>query len=226
MAAAIDPTEARFPLVPTTAGHYESFFLKLCRPGERLGAWIRYTVHKRPREAPVGSLWFTLFEEAGPRASKLTLPAPAAGGGGSWVRIGEASIGDGAAVGEAEAGVAWDIRFEAGESPLFHLPRDWMYRARLPRTKLLSPAPAARFDGRLSVDGREIAVEGWRGMVGHNWGRAARGALDLAPRADAGRLVARRGDREGEGRSAGHAVGGERSDRHRRPPPRPRRAAR
>lgn len=170
MAAAIDPTEARFPLVPTTAGHYESFFLKLCRPGERLGAWIRYTVHKRPREAPVGSLWFTLFEEAGPRASKLTLPAPAAGGGGSWVRIGEATIGDGAAVGEAEAGVAWDIRFEAGESPLFHLPRDWMYRARLPRTKLLSPAPAARFDGRLSVDGREIAVEGWRGMVGHNWG--------------------------------------------------------
>ena len=45
-----------------------------------------------------------------------------------------------------------------------------MYRARLPRTKLLTPAPAARFDGRLSVDGREIAVDGWRGMVGHNWG--------------------------------------------------------
>ena len=45
-----------------------------------------------------------------------------------------------------------------------------MYRARLPRTKLLSPAPAARFSGSLTVDGRSIDVDGWRGMAGHNWG--------------------------------------------------------
>jgi hypothetical protein len=125
VAAAVNPTEARFPAVPLKAGHYESFYLKLCRPGEPLGAWIRYTVHKRPREVPVGSLWFTLFEDDGPRASKLTLPAPVAGEDGEWIRVGEGS---------------------------------------------LSPAPAARFDGRLTVDSREIAVEGWRGMVGHNWG--------------------------------------------------------
>ena len=30
--------------------------------------------------------------------------------------------------------------------------------------------PGARFDGWLSVDGREIEVQAWRGMVGHNWG--------------------------------------------------------
>ncbi len=66
--------------------------------------------------------------------------------------------------------VAWELALEGAEVPLFHLPRAWMYRARLPRTKLLSPAPAARFSGRLSVDGREIAVDGWRGMAGHNWG--------------------------------------------------------
>jgi hypothetical protein len=169
VATAVNPTEARFPAVPAKAGHYESFYLKLCRLGEPLGAWIRYTVHKRPREAPLGSLWFTLFEEGGPRASKLTLPAPAAGGG-DWIRLGEARIGEGAAVGAAGPDVAWELRFAAGETPLFHFPRAWMYRARLPRTKLLSPAPAARFDGRLSVDGREITVDGWRGMVGHNWG--------------------------------------------------------
>jgi hypothetical protein len=169
VAVAVNPTEARFPAARAGAGHYESFYLKLCRPGEPLGAWIRYTVHKRPREAPVGSLWFTLFDEGGPRASKLTLPAPATGNG-HWIRIGEATIGESAAVGAAEPGIDWELRFEATEPPLFHLPRAWMYRARLPRTKLLSPAPAARFDGRLSVDGREIAVDGWRGMVGHNWG--------------------------------------------------------
>ena len=44
-----------------------------------------------------------------------------------------------------------------------------MYGARLPRTKLLSPLPAARFDGRLSVDGRELPVEAgaaWSGTTG------------------------------------------------------------
>ena len=65
---------------------------------------------------------------------------------------------------------AWELALEGAEEPLFHLPRAWMYRAPLPRTKLLSPAPAARFSGRLSVEGREIPVDGWRGMAGHNWG--------------------------------------------------------
>ena len=151
--AAVHPTEARFPGVPAKAGHYESFYLKLCHPGEPLGAWIRYTVHKRPGAPPVGSLWFTLFEPAGPRASKVTFPEPAAGGG-DWIRVGEARIGDGVATGAAEDGVAWELRFESSEPPLFHLPRAWMYRSPLPRTKLLSPAPAARFDGH----GREAGA--------------------------------------------------------------------
>ncbi len=60
--APVDPTAARFPAVPAKAGHYESFYLKLCHPSKPLGAWIRYTVHKRPGAAPTGSLWFTLFE--------------------------------------------------------------------------------------------------------------------------------------------------------------------
>jgi hypothetical protein len=45
-----------------------------------------------------------------------------------------------------------------------------LYGAPVPRTKLLSPAPAARFSGRVTVNGEEIALAGWRGMVGHNWG--------------------------------------------------------
>jgi hypothetical protein len=168
--AAPDPTEARFPAVPVEAGHYESFYIKACRPGERLGIWIRYTVHKRPGALPNGSVWVTLFDGAaqGPRAHKTTLPAPSAGGG-DWIRVGEASMRDGAAVGAID-GADWDLRFATSEPPLFHLPRAWMYRARLPRTKLLSPAPAARFDGSLVVDGRTISVDGWRGMIGHNWG--------------------------------------------------------
>jgi hypothetical protein len=45
-----------------------------------------------------------------------------------------------------------------------------MYRARLPRTKLLSLSPATVFDGTVRVDGETIDLAGWPGMVGHNWG--------------------------------------------------------
>jgi hypothetical protein len=80
--AAPHPTEARYPRLPAKAGHYESFYLKLCHPVDPLGAWIRYTVHKRPGASPKGSLWFTLFDRAAeePRACKLTLPDPTSGG--------------------------------------------------------------------------------------------------------------------------------------------------
>jgi hypothetical protein len=164
------PTEARFPGVPAAAGHYESFYLKACHPAEPLGVWIRYTVHKRPGAQPAGSLWFTLFDASAgrPRAQKVTLPGPLAGDG-HWIRVGEAAMRPGMAEGALER-ISWELRFESAEAPLFHLPRDWMYRGRLPRTKLLSPVPAARFEGALSVDGRTIAVEAWRGVIGHNWG--------------------------------------------------------
>src|SRR3954469_7900545 len=170
----MDPTQARFPQVAAKAGFYESFYLKACHPDEPVGVWIRYTVHKRPGAQPNGSLWFTFFDRAaeGPTASKLTSPGPAAGGG-DWIRIDDARLGGGEASGEARSDrceAAWELRFETAERPLYHLPRGWMYTAPLPRTKLLSPSPAARFEGRLSVDGREITVVNWKGMVGHNWG--------------------------------------------------------
>ena len=167
-----DPTQARFPAASPKAGMYESFYLKLCHPSEPVGAWIRYTVHKRPGAEPKGSLWFTLFEAGGARAVKATQPGPQTGGD-DWIRVGESSLGPGRAAGAAAGEgreASWELRFDTPERPLFHLPRGWMYSGPLPRTKLLSPAPAAGFEGCLEVDGREVEVAGWRGMVGHNWG--------------------------------------------------------
>jgi hypothetical protein len=172
---ALDPlVEARFPDVPESAGHYESFYVRAARPEGGLGFWIRYTVHKRPGAAPRGSVWFTLFDSSagGPRASKVTLPDPRSGPGGE-IRVGESHLRPGEAVGAAPSDrcdASWELRFSSSEEPLLHLPRRWLYRAPVPRTKSLSPMPAATFDGMLRVDGREIPVEGWRGMLGHNWG--------------------------------------------------------
>lgn len=164
-------TVARFPSVGRKAGHYESFYLKACHPSEPVGLWIRYTVHKRPGAEPTGSLWFTLFD-GDPRPVKQTFPAPAAGGD-DYIRIGEAAFAPGIVRGEAAGEgrtAGWDLSFDSSTEPLHHLPRPWMYRAPLPRTKLLSPHPDVRFSGRAEIDGHSVELDGWRGMVGHNWG--------------------------------------------------------
>jgi hypothetical protein len=167
---------ARFPKVATKAGHYESFYLKACRPGGGKGVWIRHTVHKRPGAEPNASIWFTLFDSAadGPRATKVTvaaseLSAPA----GSWIRVGGAEVGPGRAVGAVETDAlkaSWEFEFSGDAEPCKYLPSDWLYEAPVPRTKFVAPYPNARFNGRLEVDGEAVDLSGWPGMIGHNWG--------------------------------------------------------
>ena len=65
---------------------------------------------------------------------------------------------------------SWDLSFSDEHEPFHHLPRDFLYNARLPKTKFLSPYPNAVYNGKLEVGGETIEVEDWRGMVGHNWG--------------------------------------------------------
>jgi hypothetical protein len=65
---------------------------------------------------------------------------------------------------------SWDLRFHDEEPPFWHLPHPWMYRAPLPRTKLVSPHPHATFTGWVDLGDRRIELAGWPGMVGHNWG--------------------------------------------------------
>jgi hypothetical protein len=165
-----DPARARFPDVDAGAGHYESFYMRAAHPSEPLGIWIRYTVHKRPGEDPKGSLWFTLFDgnADAPLATKLTVPGPQAGGE-AFIEIDESTFGEGFVKGSAND-VSWHLTYDGVEPPLLHLPREWMYRAKVPRTKTLSPHPAALFSGTATVAGRVIELDRWPGMVGHNWG--------------------------------------------------------
>jgi hypothetical protein len=169
-------TSARFPAVPLARGHYESFYLKAADPARPVAVWIRYTVHKRPGRATTASLWFTLFDRAAgaPRASKVTYAASELRSGeGDYIRIGDSRFSPGAVVGSAASDAldaAWELELEPGDEPLRHLPREWMYRAPLPRTKLESPHPATRFSGHVSAGETRLELDGWPGMVGHNWG--------------------------------------------------------
>src|SRR3954452_5683674 len=149
---------------------YESWYLKTSDPTEPLGLWIRYTTHQKPGGPETGSLWFTLFGDGAPQAAKVT-PGPEAlsRGGGAFIRIGDSEFADGRVRGSAlDAG--WDLSFEHPEPELRHLPRAWMYKAPIPRTKLTSPFPAACFSGRAAFGERTVELDAWPGMVGHNWG--------------------------------------------------------
>jgi hypothetical protein len=167
---------ARFPEVAAKAGHYESFYIKACRPDGGQGVWIRHTVHKRPGAEPNASIWFCLFdrEAEGPRATKATVPAaqldtPA----GSWIRVADAEIGPGRAEGSVDTealSAAWSFTFSGDAEPCKYLPADWLYKAPLPKTKFLAPYPDARFQGRLEIDDQTFELSGWPGMIGHNWG--------------------------------------------------------
>jgi hypothetical protein len=168
----------RFPDAAARAGMYESLYLRAVDPERPRGIWVRYTVHKRPNQPPRGSLWCTFFdaERASPFQGKLTSDALSVPEGG-WIAIGDdAELGPRGAEIEASGrceGARWSLRCTATDAPMRHLPRGWMYRAPLPRTKPTSPAPAARFTGAIELDGapsQAIDVSDWRGMIGHNWG--------------------------------------------------------
>ncbi|HWM64576.1 MAG TPA: hypothetical protein VNP96_11385 [Solirubrobacterales bacterium] len=167
---------ARFPRVAAKAGHYESFYVKACQPGGGRGIWIRHTVHKRPGAEPSASIWFVLFdrEAEGPRATKVTVPAAELSApAGSWIKVDGAEIGPGRATGGVDTDAvkaSWDLTFSGDAEPCKYLPADWLYEAPVPRTKFVAPYPNARFSGRLEVGGEEIALDGWPGMIGHNWG--------------------------------------------------------
>jgi len=89
-----DLSSPQFRSLSTQAGRYESFYLKLADPPASRGAWIRYTVLKRPGEVPCGSLWCTLWTGDGPpHACKVTLPPHALSAGpGELVGIGESRL--------------------------------------------------------------------------------------------------------------------------------------
>ncbi|NUO35829.1 MAG: hypothetical protein HOQ27_12320 [Dermatophilaceae bacterium] len=171
-----DPAAARFAAMRSG---YESHYLRAVAPGGGLGFWLRHTVHVEPDEPPLASTWFTLFDAdaPGPVAAKETVEGPPTSDP-HWVGIAGSTLGPTRATGSitpppdrvhVHLPVSWDLTF-LGEPELEHLPSPWLYAVPLPRTKPVSLHPSARFTGTVTVGHRAVEVDGWQGMVGHNWG--------------------------------------------------------
>ena len=180
-------TQARFPLVTPGTGHYESFYLKATAPGGGRAVWIRHTVHRPPEGPGNASTWFVLFGDGPPRAAKATvspdlLMVPDDG----YVAVAGSRIGPAGMTGSVAAGgltATWDLAFTDRAAPLRHLPAGWMYERGFPRTKVESPHPSVSVTGTLRVEDEEVRLDGWDGIVGHNWGseHAARWVWLQAP---------------------------------------------
>lgn len=162
----------------STAGHVESYFLKLNDAEGRRALWIKATILVRHGGTPrMAEAWVIAFDRESARhiAVKETVPLARArfGDEGLDIEVAGLTIAAGRVQGHVESGghrIAIDLRFTMEAPPLVPLPSARMYRGPLPSSKLVSPHPDARFSGSYEVDGETIAVDDWRGMQGHNWG--------------------------------------------------------
>jgi hypothetical protein len=168
-----DALRPRYPEVPAGAGLYESLYFTAHHPAEPKALWVRHTVLKPALGPPRASLWCTWFDGGGVRAAKVTTREVSSTpdrslvvGDHGWLGAG----GSEGAVDHERLRVRWQLAFHDPEPPMFHLPRPWMYRARLPRTKSTSATPHCSVTGSVTVDGVVVGAEGWPCTIGHNWG--------------------------------------------------------
>lgn len=163
---------ARAPTAAAGAALYESHYLKAVAPDGGRAVWIRCTADKLAGTAPTGTVWCTWFDAArdAPVARRRTIARPLdAPLEGAWWQYGTTAIGPGHAAGDVDD-CAWDLRWSAEADPVPYLPSSRLYDRRVPRSNGVALTPAARFSGRLAVAGEEVDLDGWHGMVGHNWG--------------------------------------------------------
>jgi hypothetical protein len=145
---------------------YESWFLSARDPGSPAALWIRHTRH-RPRQGPESAaLWCTLAGRSlgyPPVVVKQVFAAFPAG-----AAAGPRQFRGNAVMGQRTA--HWDLTISSPQPPLQPLRPAVLRHTPLPRTKLEASVPDGWVTGTLDVDGHTVAVSGWRGTVGHNWG--------------------------------------------------------
>ncbi len=161
-------------------GHVESWFLKANDPRSRRALWLRWTLWAGDRapDRALAEAWAVAFDgAAGHVATKTTVPFERASFGrrGLDVTVDGCRLAWGGASGRVESGgrsVAYDVRIEPLGPEMLLLPARWMYASAVPFQKVVSPLPDVRVHGTATVQGETWVLDGWPGMVGHNWGYA------------------------------------------------------
>jgi hypothetical protein len=155
-----------------SGGHVESYFLKINDPKQERALWVKATILARDFGAPVAESWAIAFERGKPPvAAKETVPLSSArfSSDAIDVELPTLRLSSSRAKGELRD-LAFDLALRDETPPLMHyLPR--FYEGRFPSSKLTSPMPDLVARGEVRVAGKTWSVDGWRGLLGHNWGR-------------------------------------------------------
>ncbi|MFO0571487.1 MAG: hypothetical protein U0263_38005 [Polyangiaceae bacterium] len=157
--------------------HVESYFLKLNDAGGQRALWLKATILASASRAPEAEAWSVAFDrEAGHVGAKQVVPFTSATFSREKldVRVAELELSAGRTRGSVVQGrdrIEWDLTFDASGEPLVPYPLPKMYSGPFPSQKMVTPYPDTRFSGSYRVNGREVRVERWSGMQGHNWGK-------------------------------------------------------
>src|SRR5579859_1456375 len=149
-----------------SAAGYESWFVSARDPASPRALWIRHT-RLRPSAGPqTAALWCTLVDPGLGRHPAVvkqifgTFPAGTVAGPGQFRGTAEM----------AGQHASWDLAVTEAQPELRPLRPAPLYRAPLPRTKVVASVPDGLVSGLVEVDGHRLDVNRWRGTVGHNWG--------------------------------------------------------
>lgn len=182
MSSILDRTSAQWnePVYrPGTCNHLESYFLKGNDPQTLRAYWIKFTVYA-PKNDPanaVGEVWAVVFDTPAQRvlAAKQVYSMSECVLTPGCIRMGASNLRQDGSEGElvTPSGVrlAWNLRYDGDSVPLVPFPWAWMYTARLPKTKTVTPHPDSRHSGRIVVGSDTWELREVPGMQGHNWGR-------------------------------------------------------
>ncbi len=164
-------------------GHYESYWIKGNAPDRKLGIWFKYNLlaAKGSDAPPLGESWAAILDgDTGEHVvAKRVVPpgevdlAPAGG----IVRLGDALLTEDRAEGNIPshgplADAEWSVSLACDEPVLLDFAHRWMYTSFFPKKKNLIPKPRFTMQGTARVGDREVSLDGWTGLQGHNWGRA------------------------------------------------------
>ncbi len=150
----VDLARARAPF---SDGLYESHYLTATDPAGGRALWLRHTsLHGKP------SVWVTWFDPE-PHAERVELDEPLSTG--DWPASSLGAITPASARGTV--GQGWDLTWQPLAPSLPYLPAGWLYDKPVPRSNGAAVVPHAAVHGRYG----ETSLDGWHGVVGHNWGR-------------------------------------------------------